>query len=100
MKSDPVVTTDGLGTGPRQVDGWMDRLMEEGMEPRWIWWMVDGQVWQPQVDGGNQKQACTCAKIEKSMKLMKKLELLGERLADGQWHWGHTTKKSPKDDGG
>ncbi len=26
----------------------------------------------------------------------EKAELLGEELADGRWHWGHTTKKSPK----
>ena len=33
VKNHPVVTADGLGTSPRQVDGQMDRLTEEGTEP-------------------------------------------------------------------
>ncbi len=34
MKNHPVVTADRLGTSPRQVDGQMDGLTEEGTEPR------------------------------------------------------------------
>ncbi len=29
-----MVTADGLGTSPKQMDGWMDGLTEEGTEPR------------------------------------------------------------------
>jgi len=37
-----MVTADGLGTSPRQVDRWSDR-QTEGMEPGQIWQM-DGQM--------------------------------------------------------